>query len=181
MAQQRKSSDRLVMTLAGIAGLLLSLCVLLAAKIYNPSTYERMLRISVVEEPLPFFEVESVSGKRISSQQFKGNSFLLFFGDPDCPACQSSYPVLRQVQNTLPIVFVSRGDRKRVMKLLEKEQFTFPVVFDSLQNLNLKAGLSGVPSALLVNREGMIIRQTTGDGITPSLIEYAATYVQEEK
>ena len=180
MKRKNDDGDGLVMTLAGIAGLLLSLCVLLSAKIYNPTPYEQILQMSGVEKPLPYFVVENLSGELINSQQFEGKGFLLFFGDPGCPACQSSYPALRRAQGDLPILFISRGDRRGVVEFVEKEQFTFPVIFDSSEALSQELDLSGVPNALLINRDGMIVRQGTGGELMPPLIEYAAIYVREE-
>ena len=173
MREKSERCDGLVLVLAGLAGLLLALCLLLAARIYSPRARELMLQAGTVEEALPSFEVESLAGERLASRQLKGRKHLLFFGDPGCPSCRDFYPALRRVQKVMPVLFIGRGDRDGLRNMVEKEGFVFPVVFDSLLSLARSLEISSVPAALLVGPEGTVTHRASASGTASVLIEYA--------
>lgn len=173
MNKENKNSDRLILVLASIAGLLLSACILLSKSVYNPSAYDLLLRTGVVKRPVPDFELENLSGGTITDEQTHGGFHLIFFGDPGCPGCQASYPVLRRAQHILPVIFIGRGNRQELKDMAAKEQFSFPVVFDSLQTLSKELGISEIPSALLVDEKGVALYRGTGSDMIEALVEYS--------
>lgn len=180
MSMENRSSNRLILVLTSIAAVLLATCILLSKQLYNPSAYDILMRTGVIEKPLPNFVLENLSGGVITDAQIHGDAHLLFFGDPGCSGCQASYPVLRRAQHILPIVFIGRGNRNDLKEMVTKEQFGFPVAFDSLQTLGKSLEVAVVPSAILVDEKGAMLYRSSGSEMIGALVEYA-TNIQQKK
>ena len=94
---------------------------------------------------------------RIGSKREADNSQLLMFVSPECPICKHLIPVARSfaVQERLSVVFVSDGDIAAQRRMIEKFDLQ-AIPFAHSPELGMRFGVSKLPYAVLVDREGKV-------------------------
>ena len=97
-----------------ISGILLACLVALVARLETgyppgiaPHPFARLL-----DQPAPPFSLDGLHGAPVSSGDAPpGQSWLLFFADASCPACDAAYPALARASERYPVIVVAAGDR----------------------------------------------------------------------
>ena len=66
----------------------------------------------LIGQPAPAFTLDGLQGPTVSSDDTPaGRSWLLFFAEASCQACDATYPALAQASERYPVIVVGAGDR----------------------------------------------------------------------
>jgi peroxiredoxin len=116
----------------------------------------------------PGFVLIDLSGKKVSLDSFRGKPVLLNFWATWCPYCRKERSHLNELHRDyrdkgLVILSVST-DRsiKKLRKFMTDTPAEFIVLSDSDGRISTSYNVMGLPSSLLINREGIIKHKFTG-------------------
>src|SRR6185436_14971731 len=119
---------------------------------------------------IPDFELVTLDGSFLSTEDLRGKVVLLDFWGTWCPPCVAAVPTLRnwsrRMENS-PFVLVSistDSDEPALRQFIEKNQMSWPQVWDKEHELSRKCKVEGYPTYLLVSHEGEILYVTRGWG-----------------
>jgi thiol-disulfide isomerase/thioredoxin len=126
-----------------------------------------MLMISAVHAkdmigPAPDFTLKSRDGDNLKLSEFRGEVVLINFWASWCGPCRQEMPLLDQLyQRYNPIGFTILGinveeDPGQAMKLLKDVPVSFPILFDTENSVSKLYHLTGMPSTMIVDRDGNI-------------------------
>lgn len=116
----------------------------------------------------PAFSLRDLNGKEISLSRYSGRPILLFFWASWCPACKEDIVLLERYSEKngaqIEILTVAiDGERERRVKAIAKEQrITLPVLLDRKEAVARTYGVSMVPTAFLISREGVLMGRIVG-------------------
>lgn len=119
------------------------------------------LHESKLGETAPRFSLTDIKGNEITSDYFKGRTTLVTFWSVTCPHCVNMMESLREWDRARgaddpSLLIFSDGDAETLRKFDLKS----PVIIDEKFETSTGLGMSGTPSAVLVDEEGKIISET---------------------
>jgi len=138
---------------------MLCLVVFLCFRLYAFNIMENQL----VNETAPDFTLQDLSGQDISLSDLQGKGVIIFFWATWCPHCRNALPILsREYQNMLDsdIVLLAiniRESKKLVESYAQRNSIDFPVLLDWDSEVASAYEVVGVPTIVLVSREGKIV------------------------
>lgn len=99
--------------------------------------------------------------------QYKGRVVYLDFWASWCVPCRKSFPWLNELAKKYPEDLVIVGinvdnERTAAMKFLEKYPASFPLVFDPKGVLAKEYKLEGMPSSVILDRDGKVAHRHVG-------------------
>lgn len=111
-------------------------------------------------EKLPEFELADVSGKTLKSADLAGKNTLITYWGIGCGYCTRMLDDLREWDKTKgqdepDLLLLSSGDAEKNREM----NLQSPIVLDDKREVAQKIGMMGTPSAVLVNREGIIVSE----------------------
>ncbi len=116
----------------------------------------------------PNWSLPTPEGTQLSLSAFKGHPVVLDFWATWCGPCREEIPIWEQLQKQyankgLVIVGISEDDHKQdVLSFLKQTPLTYPVVMDQ-DRLSGSYGLAtGLPTTLLVRKDGTIAERIEG-------------------
>lgn len=115
---------------------------------------------SKLGQELPEFELEDVSGKAISAKDLVGKPTLITYWSQGCGWCQRMLDDLRdwdktKGQDAPNLLLVSSGDAERHKDM----GLQSTILLDNEGSISKSLGMSGTPSAVLINENGKIISE----------------------
>lgn len=143
--------------------LLITICVVLLAFHFSAA-------IALSATKMPAFTLENaVTGKQISSKEFKGKSLLITFFATWCPPCMQEVPNLIDLHNqygnkgfSVVGLSVDTEGKKVVQRLVKREKINYPIMMaDNVVTRNF-GGVYGIPTSFLVNSNGTVVKRYTG-------------------
>lgn len=146
------------------AGLLVIIITFFLALIYVPAEVAQAAR------KMPVFSLEhAVTGKKVSSEAFRGKSLLVVFFATWCPPCIQEIPNLIDLQNqygkngfSVVAISVDTDGKKVVQKLVKKKKINYPVLMADRNITNGFGGVYGIPTSFLVNSKGTVVKKYPG-------------------
>jgi len=111
----------------------------------------------------PDFSLKDLNGKTFRLSAQKGNIVLLFFGTTWCPACRQEIPALREIYEKyspkgLRFFYIDINETaERVARFARQNSFPYPVLLDLDGSVSLDFNIIGVPTLILLDKEGKII------------------------
>ncbi len=121
-----------------------------------------------IGQKAPVFELQDLSDTKVSLDSFKGKPVLLNFWATWCPYCRKERAHLNKLHDDykhkgLVIISVS-SDRsvKKLKKFMADTPSEFIVLSDSDGKVSTSYNIRGLPSSLLIDREGIIKYKFTG-------------------
>ena len=124
--------------------------------------------------------------KQIDLKDYKGNLILLNFWATWCAPCKEEMPSLDSLQSqenldNLKIFAINIGkeDEKKVFKFFEDLQIqNLELYFDSPVTLAKKFKLRGIPTSIMINKDGLEFARVIGstDFKDKSFIEWLKNY-----
>lgn len=117
--------------------------------------------VTKIGEEAPAFSLESIDGRKVSSESMKGKKTLAVSWSQTCPHCRNmmedllSWDRSRTQADPALIVFAS-GDRDEH----EEIGLSSPIILDEGFKTAARFGMSGTPSAVLIDEGGRIITET---------------------
>lgn len=125
-------------------------------------------------EPIDFTLYDQYGNKHTLSE-YKGKTVFLNFWATWCPPCRAEMPHIEELYNEYnknadDVVILGiatpnlgrEGSIDDIKDFLNKEGFTFPVVFDENAVQAFGYGISSLPSTFIINKEGYITKYVPG-------------------
>ncbi|HYU32669.1 MAG TPA: redoxin family protein [Thermoanaerobaculia bacterium] len=119
---------------------------------------------------IPDFELVTLDGSFMTSDDLRGKVVLLDFWGTWCPPCVAAVPTLRtwsQRREKDPFVLVSVStdtDEAALRAFVAKNKMQWPQVWDGNHLFTSKCKVDRFPTYLLVSHEGEIVYKTSGWG-----------------
>jgi peroxiredoxin len=114
------------------------------------------------------FELQDLSGKKVSLSSLKGKVVFLNFWATWCPPCRAEMPSLERLHARLKdkglvILAVNlQENAKSVRKFMAEHKLTFPVLLDSDGRVGAIYGARSIPTTYVVGRNGNVLAGTMG-------------------
>ena len=160
----QNANGRLILLMSLGCGLLVALCISVGIRLvgHAPGIPVNPLA-ELIGKPVPDFEVASLNEDRqISSDAMGDSPYILYFTASDCRGCDETYPVLKAASTSLPAFVIGVGNQQTLAKKLKNYEIVATVGFDSSRAVLKTCGIIGVPTALLVNNEGIVREAAMG-------------------
>jgi cytochrome oxidase Cu insertion factor (SCO1/SenC/PrrC family) len=115
-----------------------------------------------VAHPAPDFSLPSVKGRTIRLSSLRGKVVLLNFWATWCTACKSEMPMLRswyarlQSRGFIVLGVDQQEDRGTASAYMRNLKITYPVVLDQDGAVSARYNVVGLPTSLLIDREGTV-------------------------
>ncbi len=116
-------------------------------------------------EKAPDFKLESIKGKFISLENFKGRKFLLVFFNSGCGYCRVEMKDLVGLygEGKEIIAIAIWGDKKgNLIKFAEGLGISFPILIDENDQTAHKYFIKGTPTNFVVDKNGVILEKHRG-------------------
>lgn len=121
----------------------------------------------------PSFELRSLDGKQYASQTLIGRPTLLMFWASWCQVCQRELPKVRALQEKmkgkpLQVVTIGFADTESNIRGYVTSHtaiFTFPVLYDTGDQVATRFGVHSTPTLFLLNKKGEIEIAHRGGGL----------------
>ncbi|WP_195988997.1 cytochrome c biogenesis protein/redoxin [Clostridium sp. D53t1_180928_C8] len=121
------------------------------------------------------FMLKDQYGNEHSLSQYKGKTVFLNFWATWCPPCRGEMPDIEELykeygKNNDEIIILGvaspnlggEGSEEEVIKFLEENKYTFPVVMDFGGELVYKYDINGFPTTFIINDKGEIVKRFVG-------------------
>ena len=134
------------------------------------------VRLFANPRALPTFTARTLDGKTVTSDQWRGKVTLVNFWATWCGPCLTEIPDLVLLQakyrDQLQILGISadEGDIGAVKRFVAEHRMDFPVVILTPALEKLFPEVSGLPTTIVVDREGRVVQRHIG-ALDPSTIE----------
>lgn len=134
-------------------------------------------------KPAPNFELKDLSGKTVRLSDFKGKVVLLDFWATYCIPCHESIPALQKMQDSwkaqgFEVIGLSiDAFAEAVPDFVKEKGIDYTIVLDPAQTTPRRFAVVGLPTAFLIDRDGMILRKWTG--YSPGVVEEIERAVKE--
>ena len=110
------------------------------------------------------FTLPALDGQPVTLNQFLGRKpVLLFFWATWCPECEEAIPSINALHagnlgGKVQILGVDyRESREKVSAAVKSRHVRYPVLLDGSGKVALAYGVAGIPTYILVSREGKIV------------------------
>jgi len=161
-------------TLAG-SGLLLAVILLTcgyAAKpvVPSPETLQELgFRPLMNDNPVPNIRFQDLENeKTLTLEEFRGSVVLLNFWASWCPPCRAEMPAMENLAEALEgseftiIPIDVMEDATLIKTFLKEYEVNLPVYLDPDGSAAQEIGISGLPTSLLIDREGRALAVAAG-------------------
>ena len=109
------------------------------------------------------FTLLDLENKEFSLSDFKGKPLILFFWTTWCPYCRKELKLLNTLhaqflQNGVELVAINVEDpAEKVQRFMGNYPFSYRVLLDTDAEVAQAFGILGVPTYILINKEGRIV------------------------
>ena len=138
----------------------LSLFALGSDALNNKSSAKTDVRLAAPVSP--DLSLKDLSGKTRSLKDYRGKVVLLYFTTTWCPYCKKDIPGLKKLYSSLKgkdfemlAVYINESPKK-VASFVSKYALPYPVLLDSEATAARSYGIRGVPTRILVRKDGTI-------------------------
>jgi len=118
------------------------------------------------ESPAPDFSLTDLNGKTFKLSAKRGKTVLLFFGTTWCPACRQQFPLCKEIYNKynsrgLEFVYINIMEpRGKVARFVQANALPFRILLDDNANVANTYEVIGVPTFVLINKDGKIFKKS---------------------
>jgi peroxiredoxin len=114
----------------------------------------------------PGFSLKDLQGKFYHLNNQKGKPVLIFFGTTWCPSCRAELPFYKEIYETyakrgLEVIYINIMEaRGKVTKFATANALPFKILLDENGEVATSYAVVGVPTLVLIDKEGKIIKTT---------------------
>jgi thiol-disulfide isomerase/thioredoxin len=133
----------------------------------------KVIRFAKNPEMAPAFLLRDLSGKIVSTADWKGKVVILNFWATWCPPCREEIPELVQLQarykDKLQVIGASEDDDEpqKVEQFVQRYGINYPIVMATKELIDNYGGVPALPTSFLIDAQGRVMQKHTG------LYEYA--------
>jgi len=115
-----------------------------------------------VSGPAPDFTLKSRSGENIKLSELRGQVVMINFWASWCGPCRQEMPILEQIyQHYAPMGFTLLGvnveeDSAAANKVLKEIAVSFPVLYDTKNQVSERYQVRAMPTTVLIDRDGQM-------------------------
>jgi peroxiredoxin len=112
------------------------------------------------------FSLKDLQGKVFHLSKQKGKPVLIFFGTTWCPSCRAELPFYKEIYETyakrgLEVTYINIMEpQEKVAKFAKANSLPFKILLDEDGEVATNYAVVGVPTLVLINKEGKIIKIT---------------------
>jgi len=123
---------------------------------------------SIAGQAAPVFELRDDFGAPASLAAYRGVVVVMNLWASWCPPCRAEMPDLQRLadrypRNQVAVVGVNEGESaERAAAFARSLQIRFPIWIDAAQSYGRVYGALGLPSTVIVNRQGVVARGFDG-------------------
>ena len=125
---------------------------------------------NLLNKPAKDFSLQTIDGGSVKVSDYKGNVLVIDFWATWCPPCRQSLPNLDRLSNDpalakrgLKVLAVNSQEAPATIKdFLNTNHYTFPVALDTDGAAERLYDVSGLPTTLLVGRDGAVKKLWVG-------------------
>ncbi|MEK6651461.1 MAG: TlpA disulfide reductase family protein [Nitrospirota bacterium] len=118
----------------------------------------------------PNLEVaDAVTGRTLSSSDFKGKVLFINFWATWCQPCREEIPSIEGLfkrfldnKDFVMLTILFRDDPQTAINYLKQNGFNFPVMLDKEEQTARAYGLTGVPETYIVDKKGILREKIIG-------------------
>ena len=121
------------------------------------------LNESLVGQKAPDFKAETLSGKEVTQNNYRGRKVAFLFIGPDCPPCIENLPdyhalIPKATSAGVELVLVSIGDKDRTQNFVKQHNIRLPVLVAPLSENSFMSDYKvfGTPAFIFVDENGII-------------------------
>ncbi|WP_252314471.1 thiol-disulfide oxidoreductase ResA [Sinobaca sp. H24] len=124
----------------------------------------------------PNFQLETLEGKTVELEDYRGQGVFLNFWGTYCPPCEEEMPYMdNQYQvfkdRGVEILAVDVGESNlAVERFVTRHNLSYPILMDREQDVLDLYGIGPLPTTLLIDQEGTVVHINTG-GMTEETIQ----------
>ncbi len=155
----------------------LTMAILLFATLWfaGQSCADTLFKTLGIMEPevrleAPAFSLDTLDGKELGLEEFRGKLVLLNFWATFCAPCRDEMPSMERLwqrfkEKGLVIVAVNvdRGSADRVRRFVEEVGVTFPVVLDPGGRVRRNYEIFALPTSYIIGRDGKFLGKIVGE------------------
>ena len=125
-----------------------------------------ILPSELIDRPLPDFEVETLSGETVSTEDLYGEVALVNVFGSWCVACLAEHPLFMELdaQPDFKLIGINwRDTREKADQWLERHGDPYDLIlFDPNSRLAIDFGVTGAPETFVIDKAGNIRYKHTG-------------------
>lgn len=130
-------------------------------------------------ELAPNFQLQTISGQKISLNDLKGKKVVLNFWATWCPPCREEIPEIvafyENNRHRVEILAVHVEHNSNIKEFIQQYQMKFPVVVDRHSLVSSLYRIFVIPTTFIIDENGYIITRHIG----PIKKEQLQTYINE--
>lgn len=127
------------------------------------------LAAAIVNDPAPHFALPTLEGDTLSMTDLKGQVVVINFWATWCAPCRVEIPELIEMQDELAddgVRFVGIALEAEAVDAVrayaDDADFNYPIAIDDGEVANRFGGVYALPTTILIDREGMVVRKISG-------------------
>lgn len=136
--------------------------------IYNNATKEQQ-EVLQIGDQAPDFKLTDLNGKEHQLSEYRGQGVFVNFWGTWCKPCEKEFPLMEKQYQVykdqgvqILAVNIAQSDYE-VRQFAEQRDLTFPIVIDKSKSVMEAYNIRPLPTTLLVNVEGKIVKIVTGE------------------
>jgi thiol-disulfide isomerase/thioredoxin len=118
----------------------------------------------LLRQTAPGFSLQTLDGRPVSLSGLQGKVVVLDFWATWCPPCREALPHLEAlgtnadfVRRGLAVLAIDEQEKPATVRaFLDQARFTFPVVLDADGSIGRAYEVSGLPTTVIIGREGLV-------------------------
>ncbi len=179
-AKQIQAKKRNQKILIGVIVLVMVSVLLLAGR----EAEGQGVHIAQIGQPIGDFELLDLEGKPVKLSDYAGKTVLINAWATWCPPCRAEMPALegyyqQHQQSDFVVLAVNAGETQQTAaNFIRSNQYSFPVVLDPEARTLTEMGITGFPTSILVNEEGIVSYIHVGLFTEASLAQTITPFLQ---
>jgi methylamine dehydrogenase accessory protein MauD len=126
-----------------------------------------LLRDGGFSKPAPGFSLPEPDGGQVDLASYAGRPVLLVFWTTSCPICQRELPMLDRMEpefraRGISVLTICLGGEGEARDYLDSQRIGLRSVYDQEGRVGHAYHVSGVPSLVLVDKDGKVRQSTSG-------------------
>lgn len=116
----------------------------------------------------PEFELRTLEGRSVDSSSLRGRVVVLNFWATWCGPCKEEMPSLQRLKQQFKpeefelLAITTDQQREAIKGFVRSLGLTFPVLIDDDKEISAAFGVRGLPTTVLIGRDGRIVARAVG-------------------